>query len=378
MPEVAAPSVAFERILPPRDRERVDLYLAAFLARSRRKHAANPHIRPLFDQLVEFVLRGGKRLRPRLALASFRILANTTESPARSVWLAASSLELFHAFMLVHDDLIDSSLIRRGEPTLHEALRMAGCSDRGSLLSRKSAADLGLVAGDLLFALGMRLIGRAGLEPATLARSQRLLSDMLLETGLGEALDVLYNECPLDALEESHLYDAYIRKTARYTVSGPLVLGAILAGASADIVRGLRRFGDLLGLSYQLQNDLDGLNAEDHQECPDLDGGKRTWIVWKAYQLHAEAGRVALVHALEMPSGAERRAILQNLIADSGAIGECRSRLHAIRREAEATLRDGTLQPGQRRALMDLATLFQPPGQGTDGLILDGALIGPA
>src|SRR4051794_13424006 len=181
-----------ERLTPAEDRDRVDRDLADFLADTRRGYAGNPHVRPLFDHLADFVLRGGKRLRPRLCLAGYRIISGRFEPPPRPVALAAASLEVFHAFMLAHDDLIDGSTVRRGRATLHEAIRLdSGRPDDPS--GRKHAADLGLIGGDLLFALGMRLLNRSGLDDADMARAGRLMADMLFETGLGEALDVLYD-----------------------------------------------------------------------------------------------------------------------------------------------------------------------------------------
>ena len=126
--------------------------------------------RRLFGHLTEFVLQGGKRLRPRLCLAGYRILTGRYEAPPRSVALASASLEVFHAFMLVHDDLIDGSVTRRDRPTLHEAVRRDLDRPDGAS-ERKRASDLGLIAGDLLFALGMRLLGRSGLDDASLGRS---------------------------------------------------------------------------------------------------------------------------------------------------------------------------------------------------------------
>jgi len=346
-----------ERLWPALDRERLDGELAAFLDESRRRYVANPHLRPLFARAAEFVLRGGKRLRPRLCLASYRILSGKNEPPPRPVWLAAASLELFHAFMLVHDDLIDGSVTRRGKPTLHEAIRRDGPapSDPGQ------AADLGIIAGDLLFALGMRMVNRSGLDDASLARANRLLADMLLETGLGEALDVLYDDQPLELLSEGQIVEAYLRKTARYSVSGPLVLGASLAGAPASACRALDRFGDLLGLGYQIRNDLEALEVDpDEGDHPDLDGGKRTLLLRKVHERLSDSGRRALAVALELPPGIPRRRVLLGLIADSGAAAECRARLDCLRAEAVDTLVRSPLDPTQRRAFVSLSALFQP------------------
>ena len=347
-----------DRVAPTRDRARVDRVLRAFLAESRRKHAANAHVQPLFDLASEFVLSGGKRLRPRLALASYRIVAATDAAPPRPVRRAAASLELFHAFMLVHDDLIDGSLVRRDRPTLHESIRREAHPDCGCD-GRKRASDLGLVGGDLLCALGLRLLSRAGLDDAALGRAHRLVADMLMEAGIGEALDILYEDCPLGSIAEAQILDAYLKKTARYTVSGPLALGASLAGADASLLRSLRRFGDLLGLGYQIANDLDALAIADLlDECPDLDGGKRTWVLWTAHDRLGASGRAAIDLALAMPVGPHRREQLLGLIEESGAIDEARVRLASLRQEAVAALRESRLRGDQRASYLALVSLF--------------------
>jgi geranylgeranyl diphosphate synthase type I len=356
-PKTLNPTI--ERLIPAMDRDRIDLDLAEFLEDTRRGYAANPHVAPLYGHLTEFVLRGGKRLRPRLCLASYRIATGRYDPPPRAVALAAASLEIFHAFMLVHDDLIDGSVTRRDRPTLHEAVRLD--ADRPDEPSRrKRACDLGLIAGDLLFALGMRLLGRSGLDDGSLARANRLVADMLFETGLGEALDVLYDDCPLEHLSEDQLVESYLRKTARYSVSGPIVLGATLAGAAPQAVRALDRFGDLLGFGFQVQNDLDALDQDpEYGDHPDLDGGKRTYVLWSAYQRSGPGGRRALEDALGEAAGCDRRRKLLALIADSGAIEACRARLERVRREAVGVLRDSPLDPAQRRQFIALTELFR-------------------
>ena len=349
-----------ERLTPSSDRDRVDRDLAEFFEETRRAYASNPHVAPLYGHLTEFVLRGGKRLRPRLCLASYRILTGRYEAPPRPVALASACLEVFHAFMLVHDDLIDGSVVRRNRPTLHEAVRLDADRPDGPL-ERKRASDLGLIAGDLLFALGMRLLGRSGLDDAAQGRANRLVADMLFETGLGEALDVLYDSCPLEHLSEEQLIESYLRKTARYSVSGPLVLGATIAGASAPIGRALDRFGDLLGFGFQVQNDLDALDADpEYGDHPDLDGGKRTYVLWAAYQGLDERGRASLARSLALPPDVERRRTLLALIAESGAIEACWRRLDGVRHEALDVLRESPLDAHQRRQFVALTEMFRP------------------
>jgi len=350
-----------ERLTPAADRDRVDDDLAEFFDETRRGYAANPHLAPLFDRLAEFVLRGGKRLRPRLCLASYRIMTGRYEAPPRPVALAAASLEVFHAFMLVHDDLIDGSVVRRDRATLHEAIRL-GADRPDDPAQRKRSCDLGLIAGDLLFALGMRLIARSGLDAAAAGRANRLLADMLFETGLGEALDVLYDGCPLEQLSEEQLVESYLRKTARYSVSGPLVLGALIAGTPGPASRALDRFGDLLGFGFQVQNDLDALDEDpDFGDHPDLDGGKRTYVLWSTYQRLGDRGRRDLESTLAEPVGPGRRRRLLALIAGSGAVEACRARVDAVRVDAVDVLRESPLDTAQRRQFVALTELFRAP-----------------
>lgn len=343
---------------PASDREPIDRCLAEALSEARRSIVSDPRLAPLLDRVGEFVLGGGKRLRPRLCLASYRVVAGWGGSPPRPALVVAASLEVFHAFMLIHDDLIDGSTTRRDRPTLPEAIRLdTDAPDAPE--ARKRAADLGLLAGDLLCALGHRMIGRSGLDDATLGRVCRRVADMLVETGLGEALDVLADDCPLDRLAEGPLIESYHRKTARYTVSGPLVLGATMAGASGEVCGALDRFGDLLGFAYQVQNDLASL-ADDPErgDHADLDGGKRTYVLWSAYRGLNPAGRRALADALAEPPGLDRRYRLLDLIASSGAVEHCRARLSAVERDAVAVLRTSPLAPSQRRELVAMVEGF--------------------
>ena len=350
-------------LTPPEDRVQIDGCLATALGEAERRYASNPRLLPLFGRISEFVLWGGKRLRPRLCLASYRILADAGEATPRPVWVGASSLEIFHAFMLVHDDLIDGSSMRRDRAALHEAIRLDGEAPE-SPGARKRASDLGMIAGDLLFALGMRTLSHSGLDEHVLARAQRIVADMLFETGLGEALDVLYDDCPLAQLAEEQVVEAYLRKTARYSVSGPLVLGATIAGAPSAVYEALGRFGDLLGFGYQVQNDLDVMEEDpENGECSDLDSGKRTFLLLKAYQRLSEAGRRAMDEALAAPVGLERRRRMRALIRASEAVDECRARLQGLRRQAVRALGAAPLRPDQRRAFIALTDLFSRTGR---------------
>ncbi len=353
----SAPNLVSEGLSPLGDGEQVDRELSAFLAESSKQYAANPHLSSFFRRVTEFVLRGGKRLRPRLCLASYRIITGRTGPPPRPVWLGAASLELFHAFMLVHDDLVDVSRTRRGVPSLHEELR----GDGEERAQSKRAADLGLVAGDLLFALGMRLFDQAGLEGMASGRSRALLAGTLLETGLGQALDIIYDDHPLGGLAEEQVIDVYLRKTARFSVSLPMVLAAAVGGAPTEACEALERYGDVLGLAFQLRNDLDALAGHAAVDAnPDLDLGKRTLVLWMTHRLLAEPGRRALVDALAAPVSPERRCLLHSIIHASGAIESCQAYLRRLCEQSMDRLAAVPLDVDCRRRFAALTSLLEP------------------
>lgn len=349
-----APAVRVPPLFAADDGERIDEQLSTYFRRARAAYATDTRSAALFDQMAAFVLRGGKRIRPRLCLAGFRLFA--ADAAPRPVWRVAASLELLHGFILAHDDIIDGCDSRRGGPALHAALgRVCG-------VPGEREAALGIVAGDLLCVLGMRLLGRSGLRRRLQARATRLVADMLVETGLGGALEVVYESRPLPEVSEEQLRDLYVRKSARYSLGGPLRVGAALAGARGPVLAALQRFGDPLGLAYQIQNDLDALTLDPTgvRENPDLDGGKRTLVVRMAYRLLDEAGRSALLACLDGPPSLERRQRLLGLIHESGAIHEAMRLAASLRRAAVASLDRSPLDAHQVAALSRLVEAIDP------------------
>ena len=113
-----------------------------------------------------------------------------------------------------------------------------------------------------------------------------------------------------------------------------------------------------------MQNDLDAIEADpEHGDHADLDSGKRTFLLLKAYRRLSEAGRRAMDEALAAPVGVERRRRLLALIRASEAVDECRARLKGLRRQAVQAVGAAPLRPDQRRAFIALTDLFSRPGR---------------
>jgi geranylgeranyl diphosphate synthase type I len=302
--------------------------------------------------LSEFVRRKGKRIRPLLFLSTYRALNGGRPLPMRALGRAAAALEIFHAFILAHDDIIDRSAMRRGRPTLHRMVeaRLAGARD-----GPRQGENVALVLGDLLFALATELIFESGLPPARRDALVREFLDGVWNTGVGEILDVLNAGREVRAVEPCSIELTYYLKTTKYTFEGPMVWGALLAGASAGVVDELRCFAYPMGLAFQIENDL--LEIEDAASggkvlAEDLAEGRKTLLLRAAYDRVGKADRVflqACFDAQRLPGEAIER--IRHLVIRSGAFREMRGYAHQLLEDARRTLRRAGLTPPQQLAM---------------------------
>jgi geranylgeranyl diphosphate synthase type I len=244
------------------------------------------------EALAGFVERG-KALRPRFCYwghaATGAIPGTAAGQPRGPLLPACAALELLHAFALIHDDLMDGSPTRRGRPALHR--RLAGDHRR-----QRWAGDPGqygsataMLAGDLAFALAGRLA-------AELPRSTGPVWNRLIqELTAGQFLD-LAGAARRDRSVELARTVARL-KSGRYTVTGPLRLGAALV-SDAPLDPALAQFGELVGEAFQLRDDLHGVfgdpDAIGKPVGEDLRAGKPTLLLALADR-HLPPHRRALV-----------------------------------------------------------------------------------
>lgn len=272
-----------------------------------------------------YVLVGGKRIRPQLTVWAYE------QSGARGKEQGASenalldlacAWELFHAFLLAHDDIIDNSDTRRDQPSLHR--RLAHLDGN----SRQFGINLGIVAGDLLFSAAMRLWHDLDLPDDVYRQELQLFSRIAALTGFGQAIDICQSHGELDAVNEELLLREYHWKTAAYTFEGPMVSAAILARLNTDAQNAISRYALALGQAYQLQNDLLDLSQPAH-EGADLVQGKRTIPLLRARAGMSAARRLDFDRRLEELRHANGKSVplaesLRRELRDTGAIEQTR------------------------------------------------------
>lgn len=297
----------YARLCEPRLRE--------FLDRKGARFAWLPvDLRPAHALLRDYALRGGKRIRGALVMLT----------GGEGALDASVGMELLHAYLLIHDDFMDRDLTRRGGPTLHASLsRSAGEHIGGSV-----AILLGSLCQAWAYELVLASPGRA-------REAAKVLTDALQEVIIGQALDLLA-PLTIPELGPAGVLEVQRMKTGSYSFELPLKLGAVLAGATPEVLEALSRFARPLGQAFQIADDLLGTfgssDVTGKPNASDLREGKRTLLIARALAAATGEDAAVLRAGLGNPDAdpEELRAILRR----SGAVDAARAEAERLCNEA--------------------------------------------
>ena len=228
--------------------------------------------RSLYNAANHLIKAGGKRLRPFLVLKSCEIVGGNILDAVP----VAAAIELLHTFTLIHDDIMDKDLKRRGMRTVHGIW----------------GSPTAIIAGDLLFAkVYNTVLHQMDLKHVPLQRVFRVL-DVITNTNVdiceGQVLDMLFEKSK--SATENDYYNMIGKKTAAL-LGASAESGAILGEGSEDSILRLKRFAYYSGIAFQIVDDVLGLTADEKvlgkPIGSDLREGKRTLIIIHALK-HAD------------------------------------------------------------------------------------------
>lgn len=305
-----------------------------------------------FDLIRRFVLSDGKRLRP--AFCYWGAQCGRDPGDEDALIRAAASLELFHSFALVHDDIMDASELRRGEPTLHRSLRRTLRPEHAD--HDRLGISLAILAGDLMAMWSEQMFTESGVDSDGLVRARSWLARMRNEVMVGQYLDLTIRSGSRTAAER-----VITLKTARYTITRPLQVGGALAGVPDDLLHEFERFGDPLGMAFQLRDDLLGVFGR--PECTgkpaidDLREGRPTILIEIARDRATPGQRTEIDGRYGDPQLREDAADrLRQIIAATGAVREVEALIDRRRRQALGVLARMAVAAPARSALERLAS----------------------
>ena len=268
---------------------------------------------------------GGKRLRPCLALTACEAVGGKSEDAIE----AAAALELLHNFTLIHDDIMDQDAFRRNVRTVHVLW----------------GVPVAVISGDALFAKVFEAVSanakRLGLEGARVVELFDTLSKASFEICRGQVLDMLF-ERRADVSEAEYMH--MISGKTGALLEASTKVGALLGKGEPKQVRALAEYGGLIGLAFQMQDDVLGVTGDQEKFGKpigsDVREGKRTLIVIRTLATASQEDKSTLLRALGKhdASEAELKAAI-DVLKRTGAIDYVTERARGLVAQAKSKLK---------------------------------------
>ncbi|MHA2385100.1 MAG: polyprenyl synthetase family protein [Candidatus Thorarchaeota archaeon] len=274
-----------------------------------------------YDNIKEYIMRGGKRLRPLALIVAHKAVKREIE--VDHLYRAACSLEILHNGSLLHDDLIDHDETRRGGPTFHARYREWFKNQFGGPSERATdfGMTLAILGGDSLINLGGEAINASELSPEVGMKLLNYYQQGFSDLVEGVLLEMTMIKDP--TVEEATYMEMVYRKTATLFQKA-LQMGATVAGASDSQLEAFSEFGSKVGQAFQMQDDILGSFGDEEVTGKSTEGDIR------------EAKKtMLLIKALEL-SKPDQKKILSGLLGKVGMTGEDVEKVRLIFRESGA------------------------------------------
>ena len=250
----------------------VEKELEKFFILNRKVNEDISELSGVLNKLEEYTLRDGKRIRAVLIVVGYLACGGKN---IKEIIKVATSAELLQSFFLIHDDIMDGDDMRRGGLAIHTQY-MKRYNERVS-------ENLALMMGNISFCLSLEPLLNSSFNNSRKIAAIKEFMNIAKHTCYGQSLDILGG---VKKVDEKYITKIHVNKTSRYTISGPLKLGAILAGADNKILDSFARFGLSLGRAFQVRDDILGAFGNKKKlgkpVGSDFKEGKKTLLVIRA------------------------------------------------------------------------------------------------
>lgn len=306
---------------------------------------------------AEILSRGGKRIRGSLAMQVYESFGG---NDLEDILKLARVLEMVHAYLLVIDDMQDNSTVRRGGKTAHEILTDFHVREhlRGDPAHfGRSQAINGAIVGS-----HQAMIELTALKTPHKVALISHLNSTLVATAMGQFYDI-FNEV-VETVDETYIYNALEWKTAYYTISNPLFMGGLMAGAKKPDLEVLVNFGRKAGIAFQMSDDIlcTFSNESELGKPPmeDMREGKRTLLIIKTLQ---QANKVDALFFEQMLGNSQLSQSqfehCKKIMIESGGLQEARKLLEISCREAKSVVVNSGLPIDLKTYLLGLVEYME-------------------
>lgn len=346
---------AFREAFDPVLERLVQTYVAQFATM-----AGDPVLASIATHGGQLMLAGGKRIRPYLASLGYRCFQDHVGEAALR---AMASLEFFHLFALIQDDVMDQGASRHGFPTIHVAVAEMLRRDRRIGDVERIGQSQAVLLSDFFLNGSYRLLEseRETLGEENMAEARRRFSIMADEVILGQMIDV--DLTTRDAASWELIERKMRLKTASYTFTRPLEIGAALAGGRGADLDAFTPFADALGLAFQIQDDLFDLTIPSAQlgksAFSDLRERQHTVFTQLILEQGTAEEKGELAELFGSSVSETDRPRVARLFETSGAVADGRSRMEKLFAKAERALESLLVPPMVKTDLADLVAYIR-------------------
>ncbi len=319
-------------------------YARAYFAKKIRETAKySPLISDFYKKLGDFS-QGGKKLRAFFVWLGYRIGGGKELNKILPISLA---FEMTQNFLLIHDDIMDNSGLRRGKPTIHKIY--------GKKFGKHYGESMAMLLGDIACVEVYKIINGSDFSNDLRVLCQRLFSETLLETAYGQGLDIEYSFQKPTFGQIMQIADL---KAARYSVVAPLTIGARLAGAGEKQLEALTKYGASIGLAFQLADDILGVFGEEKtlgkSILSDMREGKNTLLIHKTKQLWRDKQIIERIWGNSKATGADLTTV-KRIIEESGALAWCQNQNRKLAAKAKVQVKKITADKALQIILAQVA-----------------------
>lgn len=286
-----------------------------------------------YRNLRDFVMRGGKRLRPVSFIMAYKGVGGKDEE---SIIKASPATELLHNSTLIHDDVIDEDHVRRGGLTFHVVYKNWFEQKFSGRDAKRFGEAIAILGGDNLFELGLSMLTKANFSSKLLLQTIDIYRETYKKICEGQIMDILF-ENRFEVTEEEYL-NMVSMKTGSLFV-GSLLMGCILGNGSPGQVEALRKYSTSIAQAFQIQDDVLGTFGREKETGKstesDILQGKRTLMVIKALEMSSAQDKKMLLKTLgnkeASPDDVER---VKEIICETGALDYAKEKALSLGKSA--------------------------------------------
>ena len=338
----------------------VDSFIKSFIETKKNK-AEYSFISEMYDDLAEYSVRDGKRIRPLLLILSYLGYKKFFNKVDEVVSLGAI-VELMHSFLLIQDDIIDRSDTRRGGKALHIISQ-----EKYNSYSHIDTVgrDVALILADILFANSLEVISDADFSKKVKDRFLKIFSETYEMTAWGQILDILHSMPKNIDVEENIPMKVSKMKTAYYTIYYPVVMGYLLTGRNSESeLTVIKDFAIPLGLAFQIRDDILGVFGNEKRIGKSADSdileGKMTLLIQSTVEL---LKGVEKDHFIEIftkhKKNTDEVKIIREMIQASGALEQTKNKHKELIEESKKNIDELSIKKESRDILFGVIELIE-------------------